>query len=839
MAGNPPVALTDARALAPSVVAGAPDAPRLDRAVPGANSVALHFSHPAYTGSSPIVLVTGICTDGTFRFVASSATSPVVVSGLTQLTDYRCTVNAINAELSGPDSAAVTVNLAAPPAFTGKASAPRELSIVPGDQSLTVSFAPPLSDGGFPIIGYTVNCAGGAGAGASAVASPAIVAGLTNGRAYTCSVAAFNAQGAGASTASITATPLASLGGPRAPGPMGAVSVTPGNARATFDFVAPVANGAAVQSYGVVCSAPTSRVVGAALDAPLTVSGLRNGVAYSCAVSASNAYGTSAPSVVNVTPLATLINRIEAPLTVALTATVPSLAADGVSGIIASVRTLSGALYAGDDLSVNFQSGCGDYGLAALDASAPVVNGVAVATYQPRGCNGVDTVTATLSGTSTVAKARVAVDARPMLSARAALGKRFFFDVGLSASGTQSCASCHAPAHNYFAPNLLATQPGGRDGRALGFRSAPSAAYAALATPFRFLPATNQQGSVDNTTNGKLGTPRAGLMADGRETDVFGQARGPFISPHEMANADSAEVRTRLLTRPYLADYVALYGAVSAGSNPDTVLTNMADAIARFETEDRSFAPFNSKFDAVAAGLASFSAQEANGQLLFTDPNKAACIGCHTPFSQARAAQAPAAFTDGGYRATGVPRNWALPYNIDTLAPVALNLLGLNSLMLSSAANPLEHLFFDLGFCGPFRTDSLLDAPLCGQFRTPGLRNIAVKGSYFHNGAAATLYDVIDFYVNRDTAPERIYRKADGSPDVRYNDLPAKYQANIVQRPPFTASPGVRLSPTEVQDLVAYLCTFTDGYDPANPDAYWQPRQCVDATRRVPVAPSR
>src|SRR5690349_10687033 len=58
-----------------------------------------------------------------------------------------------------------------------------------------------------------------------------------------------------------------------------------------------------------------------------------------------------------------------------------------------------------------------------------------------------------------------------------ALGRRIFFDASLSASGTQSCASCHDPRHAYGPPNALSVQLGGADGRTPGPRASPSLRY--------------------------------------------------------------------------------------------------------------------------------------------------------------------------------------------------------------------------------------------------------------------------------------------------------------------------------------------------------------------------
>lgn len=43
------------------------------------------------------------------------------------------------------------------------------------------------------------------------------------------------------------------------------------------------------------------------------------------------------------------------------------------------------------------------------------------------------------------------------------LGRQMFNDVSLSASGAMSCASCHAAAYGFAAPNVLPVQLGGAD----------------------------------------------------------------------------------------------------------------------------------------------------------------------------------------------------------------------------------------------------------------------------------------------------------------------------------------------------------------------------------------
>jgi hypothetical protein len=74
-----------------------------------------------------------------------------------------------------------------------------------------IYFAPPASNGGSPITGYTVTCNPGA-VTASSVFSPIDVAGLTNGTPYSCSVTATNGVGTGPASASAAVTPSATAG---------------------------------------------------------------------------------------------------------------------------------------------------------------------------------------------------------------------------------------------------------------------------------------------------------------------------------------------------------------------------------------------------------------------------------------------------------------------------------------------------------------------------------------------------------------------------------------------------------------------------------------------------
>jgi cytochrome c peroxidase len=138
-----------------------------------------------------------------------------------------------------------------------------------------------------------------------------------------------------------------------------------------------------------------------------------------------------------------------------------------------------------------------------------------------------------------------------------------------------------------------------------------------------------------------------------------------------------------------------------------------------------------------------------------------------------------------------------------------------------------NHDYYDLGLCGPLRADLAGRSLMCGAFKVPTLRNVALTGPYFHNGVFDSLEEVVAWYVTRDTDPARWYRQADGTPDSPYNDLPVAYRRNVnVSEMPYIPSLAPTLTNGEMADLVRFLCTLTDGYDPANPSAYRVPAQC-------------
>jgi cytochrome c peroxidase len=296
-------------------------------------------------------------------------------------------------------------------------------------------------------------------------------------------------------------------------------------------------------------------------------------------------------------------------------------------------------------------------------------------------------------------------------------------------------------------------------------------------------------------------------------------------------------VVNKLITRPYLAQFESLYGSAVL-SDPATALQDMGAALAAFETEDPQFRPFSSKYDYWQQGKVELTAQELNGLALFNDPAKGNCAACHP--STSGDGVTPALFTDFSYDNLGLPRNYRIPANTPATAP---------SYTPHNSTDGIQS-YYDLGICGPFRNDNGRDLfGQCGQFKVPSLRNIALTAPYFHNGAFTSLADALSFYVTRDTNPENWYPTAADGTVTKFDDLPALYggqfqvkagvvgsdagyvgNVNVLEIP-YNRHIGdaPSLTPAEINDVIVFLCTLTDGYDPSNPAALVLPAQCTAA----------
>lgn len=413
------------------------------------------------------------------------------------------------------------------------------------------------------------------------------------------------------------------------------------------------------------------------------------------------------------------------------------------------------------------------------------------------------------------------------LSLAAQVGKQMFFDQNLSSGKNMSCATCHSPANAYGPSNSLAVQLGS-DPSQSGVRAVPSLRYKDM-TPAYADNAENPDGVSQNA-------PGGGLMWDGRAASLADQAALPLLNPIEMNNASAASVVQAVQNSSYAALFVQAFGPAVFG-NTNTAFADIGQALKAFQTEDPSFHPYTSKFDLYLSNKVggALTAAELRGLGVFN--GTANCMACH--FAGANFNGSVALMTDFTYQGLGLPRN-------DTTIPNNPSPIPANN----------NSSYYDMGLCGPIRTDHAPSAPnaadaYCGLFKVPTLRNAATRTAFFHNGVFHSLTQVLHFYNTRDTNPEYWYPStggnsnsvtqnptyalfptyASGASVTKFNDLPAVYQGNVDEEVPMgtgnggtnTLGSGTQprafhsapvMSEQDIQDLTCFLNTLTDGYQP-------------------------
>jgi cytochrome c peroxidase len=228
----------------------------------------------------------------------------------------------------------------------------------------------------------------------------------------------------------------------------------------------------------------------------------------------------------------------------------------------------------------------------------------------------------------------------------ATLGRVLFYDKHLSKNNTVSCGSCHKPDKSFSDDAVLSK----------GFNAGLTARHSMSLLNVRFY------------KSGKM-------FWDERSPTLEKQALQPIQNTVEMG-LTLAELESKVQSLSY---YPALFQKAFGSSTIDSV--KIGKAIAQFV---RSIVTYQSKYDQVKQGLASFSADEAAGEQLFltAPPVGPACAGCHAP-------------------------------------PMFIT---------SQPAGP---------FALPDATDHGINNE--NRFKSGSLRNIAFTAPYFHNGSVPTL----------------------------------------------------------------------------------------------------
>lgn len=345
------------------------------------------------------------------------------------------------------------------------------------------------------------------------------------------------------------------------------------------------------------------------------------------------------------------------------------------------------------------------------------------------------------------------------------LGKLLYFDTDLSTPAGQSCASCHDPLAGFADPDSeLPVSQGVLPKNRFGNRNSPTAAYAAYSPDF---------GTIDEDEETLY---VGGQFWDGRANDLIEQAKGPLLNPLEMNNPSTLAVIIKVKNSEY-ADFFEAVTEVDpddlSKSNVRKAYNAVAEAIAAYESSSE-VNQFSSKYDAYVAGEATFNEQEEKGRKLFI--GDAMCSQCHTGGNM----EANELFTDYTYDNLGTPKNPDNPFYD-----------------LPKTFNPDRTNFIDYGLGGFLKAAGYAGwENEMGKFKVPTLRNIAVTSPYMHNGVFDDLTEVVNFYNTRDV-PSANWPAPEVAENVNEEELG-----------------NLGLSDEEVEAIVAFLNTLTDGYEP-------------------------
>ncbi len=274
----------------------------------------------------------------------------------------------------------------------------------------------------------------------------------------------------------------------------------------------------------------------------------------------------------------------------------------------------------------------------------------------------------------------------PITPAKVELGRLLFFENRLSGDTSTSCATCHLPDVGWGEGNAISRgYPGTWHWR--NSQTVINSAY--LAKLFWAGEATSLEAQADSAASGNLA-----------------------------GNVDKAMAEERLAQIPR---YVELFRDAFGVDAPTYHLA--LRAIAAFERAETNST--DSPFDRYMRGETSALSRSARRGLDLFE-GKAGCIQCH---------HGPL-LTDESYHNLGVPKQ--ARFEQDALAQIALRY---QHYARGVPENVYRRADRDLGLY--YTTKREQDK---GKFRTPPLRYLVYTAPYMHNGAFATLAEVVDFY---------------------------------------------------------------------------------------------
>ncbi len=456
------------------------------------------------------------------------------------------------------------------------------------------------------------------------------------------------------------------------------------------------------------------------------------------------------------------------------------------------------------------------------------------------------------------------------------LGGLLNFDETMSPFQNEACAFCHMPYAAFSGPiqsvNLtMIAYPG-----SFHFRAAKRTAQ--RYTYSHTFPVLNYNTTQQLFFGGNFWDGRAtGYKLQTADAE---QAQGPPVDPLEMGNPDIACIAYKISLTPYLRLFQLVWGdffniqwpadtaqicgtpngaeifggsATPIGLSLDdrTKATNIYDHWGQslsFLERSPDISPFNSKFDFFLKGEATLTADEMAGYQLFN--GKGNCNSCHV---DGRSTTLTPGQTDTGNQASVQPlftchgfANEGLPLN------PRISLLYENKMdRFGFIPNPDGFGWRDLGlgnflrsgpqtFPDPNQPEWLSLAPsVDGQMQVMTARDVALtppqcptteagtgqpyfQKEFFHNGYIKSLKQLVHFYNTRD------YQTNPVGQSFAFNVTSGHCPSGTVERVTCWPQPEVPnnldmttgalgLTDTEENQIVAFLQTLTDGFNPADP----------------------
>src|SRR5205807_2006913 len=194
----------------PTAPVTAPGAPRNLQATPGDGQVTLNWQAPSNDGGSPILLYTiyrGNSSGGESFLITVPLVTTYTDATVTNGVPYYYQVSATNAIGEGPRSNEASATPSAPATPPG---APQGLSATPGDTTVSLTWSPPVSNGGSPITNYKIYRGNSSGGESVHIEIGNVLAysdtGLSDGFTYFYQVSAVNAVGEGPMSTETSAT---------------------------------------------------------------------------------------------------------------------------------------------------------------------------------------------------------------------------------------------------------------------------------------------------------------------------------------------------------------------------------------------------------------------------------------------------------------------------------------------------------------------------------------------------------------------------------------------------------------------------------------------------------